>query len=124
VIPFIFTLVRFVNSIWRSLRDPEFQALSSLVAMTLLSGTLFYRSVEGWSLLDSLYFCVATLTTVGYGDFYPTTPYGKIFTIFYLFVGVGLIAAFVGKVATETIKPKHRPTPEDENRPTEENPRE
>ncbi len=112
MIPFLTTLLRFVNTLRRSLRDSEFQALTSLVALTLVSGTLFYRGVEGWSLLDSLYFSVVTLTTVGYGDLHPTTAYGKIFTIFYLLFGVGLIAAFIGKVATESIKPTHRRRPE------------
>lgn len=88
--------------------------------VTLVSGTLFYRGVEGWSLLDSLYFSVVALTTVGYGDLYPTTSYGKVSTIFHLFIGVGLIAAFIGKVATESIKPTGRPKPEESNRPDEE----
>ncbi len=118
MIPFLATLIRFLNTLRRSLRDPDFQALTTLVALTLLSGTLFYRSVEGWSLLDSLYFSVVTLTTVGYGDLYPTTAYGKVFTIFYLFIGIGLIAAFIGKVATESIRPNKRPPRNPEPEPS------
>ena len=62
-------------------------------------GTWFYSLVEGWSLLDSLYFSVITLTTVGYGDFSPSTVAGKIFTIFYIFVGIGLILSFLNAIA-------------------------
>jgi len=70
-------------------------ALSSLVIFVLFSGTIFYHHFEGWGWLDSLYFCVMTLTTVGYGDFYPTTPISKIFTMVYVLVGIGIIFAFI-----------------------------
>ncbi|MBA2376840.1 MAG: potassium channel family protein [Actinomycetota bacterium] len=114
MISFLVTLARFFNTIRASLKEPEFQALSFLVAVTLLSGTLFYRSVEGWGILDSLYFSVITLTTIGYGDLAPATNVGKIFTIVYVFVGVGLIAAFIGKIASRSIEARasrtnHRP---------------
>ena len=55
----------------------------------------FYARVEGWNALDALYFSVITLTTVGYGDFSPHTPAGKIFTMIYVLVGLGLISGFV-----------------------------
>ena len=61
----------------------------------LALGTWFYTRVEGWRVLDALYFTITTLTTVGYGDFSPKTDAGKIFTIFYIFVGLGLISGFV-----------------------------
>lgn len=53
-------------------------------------GTLFYHYVEGWTLIDGVYFSATTLTTVGFGDLHPTTSVGKIFTIFYLLSGVSL----------------------------------
>lgn len=72
--------------------------------VTLLSGTVFYWHVEGWSLLDAFYFSAVTLTTVGYGDLAPATALGKIFTVFYLFVGIGLIVAFVDALAKRTLE--------------------
>lgn len=56
-------------------------------------GAVFYHYVEGLSWLDSFYFCVITLTTVGYGDITPQTNIGKIFTMFYILIGVGIIAS-------------------------------
>jgi len=38
---------------------------------------------------------VVTLTTVGYGDFSPQTTFGKIFTTFYIFAGVGILTAYI-----------------------------
>lgn len=63
----------------------------SLMALTVLVGTLFYHHVEGWRYLDALYFSVMTLTTVGFGDFVPQTDAGKLFTAVYVFLGVGII---------------------------------
>ena len=103
MIAFLTVLVRFVRTTWQSLKDPKFQVLFFLVFVMLATGTLFYRQAEGWSLLDSLYFGVVTLTTVGYGDFSLSAAAGKIFTIFYVFVGVGLILSFVNVVAERSL---------------------
>lgn len=59
----------------------------------ILLGLIFYHLVEHLSWLDSTYFTVITLATVGYGDIVPHTDAGKIFTIFYVFVGIVLFVA-------------------------------
>jgi voltage-gated potassium channel Kch len=82
--------------------------LTFLVVFTLLSGTLFYRAVEGWSTVDAFYFSVTTLTTVGLGDVAPTTTFGKLFTAVYIFAGLGLIAGFVNTVTRETLNNRGR----------------
>ncbi len=61
----------------------------------LAFGTVFYHFVEGWSWIDSYYFCVVTLATIGYGDFIPQTNFAKIFTTIYIFVGIGILSAFI-----------------------------
>ncbi len=53
------------------------------IAIFLLAGTLLFSALEGWSILDALYFVTMTATTVGYGDYVPLTSTGKIFTIIY-----------------------------------------
>lgn len=51
------------------------------------------------SIFHSLWWAVATLTTVGYGDLYPVTVGGKVFTFFVLMVGLSLIATPAGIIA-------------------------
>ena len=48
------------------------------------------------TVFHSLWWAFVTLTTVGYGDVYPITLGGRIFTVFVLFVGLGLVAAPTG----------------------------
>lgn len=56
-------------------------------------GTVFYHYVEHLKWLDSLYFTVVTLATVGYGDIVPKTDAGKLFTIFYILIGITIFIA-------------------------------
>jgi voltage-gated potassium channel len=92
--------VRALRDAWRS--DVAFRMLLALVVSLLVSGTTFFTLVEGWSVLDSFYFSVTTLTTVGFGDPAPTTALGKIFTILYIFVGLGVIGGFINVLAKHT----------------------
>ncbi len=69
--------------------------LSSL----LLSGTFGYRLIEGWSLLDSLYMTVITLTTVGFGETHPLSEGGRLFTILLLIGGVIFYATALNSLA-------------------------
>lgn len=73
-------------------QKPSRQYMSALIIVTLLTivGTLFYTWSEGWSVIDSFYFTVITITTVGYGDLSPTNDASKLFTVFLVLTGVGL----------------------------------
>ncbi len=66
-----------------------------LFLIFLLGGTFIYSFIEGWRYIDSAYFTVATVTTVGYGDFVPQTDIGKIFTMIFSFVGIGMTFYFI-----------------------------
>ena len=82
----------------------EVRGLLLTTAVTLLGGMFIFRALEGWSYLDALYFSLITLTTVGYGDLSPLTPLGKIMTMLYILLGLGIISSFIVAVA-QVIKP-------------------
>ena len=63
-------------------------------AVVIGIGTALYHWLEGWSWLDSFYFVIITLTTIGYGDFHPTQPATKLLTIFYGINGIILLLMF------------------------------
>lgn len=71
-------------------RRSIFKILLGVLALYVSFGAAFYHFVERWSWLDSFYFTVVTLATVGYGDFVPKTDAGKLFTMPYIFIGIGL----------------------------------
>lgn len=84
---------------WQALRDPRTRGLVYATLLVIVGGAVFYRAVEGWRWLDAFYFTVTTLTTVGYGDLVPQTDAAKVFTIFYILVGLGILGSFVALVA-------------------------
>ncbi|WP_425100707.1 potassium channel family protein [Tropicibacter sp. S64] len=61
----------------------------------ILGGTVFFRVVEGWSWLDSYFFTVVTISTVGYGNLVPATALGKIGTTVFILLGLGIFAAAI-----------------------------
>jgi hypothetical protein len=73
----------------------EFRLAAGVAVTTLLVGAVFYHIVEKFNWLDAFYFCTITLATVGYGDITPHTHLGKLFTIFYVLWGVGILATFI-----------------------------
>jgi voltage-gated potassium channel Kch len=121
-------LGRALAAVWR---DPETKALPVVAGALILTGTIFYWRFEDWTIIEALYFCVVTLTTVGYGDLHPTTAGTQIFTIVYILTGFGVLVALLTSVAQQYVKQKaedsgRRPRLRDRrrrDRPTEDGPR-
>jgi voltage-gated potassium channel len=67
--------------------------------LVILVGTIVMYNIEKKvpntqikTYLDSLWWCVATVTTVGYGDIVPVSNLGRIVAIFYMFFGISMIS--------------------------------
>jgi len=101
-------MTSFFISLWKLLvairqglkQDHEFRALLFLLTMLLVGATYFYWHVEGWSVVDSLYFSVMTMSTIGYGDLVPTTTFSKLFTIMFAILSIGVFVAVASKLVT------------------------
>jgi voltage-gated potassium channel len=88
-----------------------------IILFFIVTGILIFLSASGIyffeheaqpkvfaSVFHSLWWAIVTLTTVGYGDVYPITAGGKIFTFFVLLIGVGVVTVPAGLVATSLSK--------------------
>lgn len=108
----IFKLVRYSKAIRRFERAVVI-AREELVLFTVVATIFLYIAAVGIyqfenkaqpekfsSVFESLWWAVSTLTTVGYGDVYPITVGGKIFTFFVLLIGLSVIAVPAGVMAT------------------------
>ncbi|MGH9872563.1 MAG: potassium channel family protein [Pyrinomonadaceae bacterium] len=85
--------MRFTPTGTRSLSGNNRRILFALAAVlvAIVFGALGFYVIEGWSILDSLYASVQTVTTVGYGDLTPATRNGRIFSTVFMLAGVGVV---------------------------------
>jgi voltage-gated potassium channel len=99
----------FFRTILSFLLDKGYRDLLITTAIVLTVGTIGYHFIEGWRWLDCFYFCITTLSTVAYGDFAPKTDLGKIFTIFYIIIGIGIILTFINTIYQHYSKHMRKP---------------
>ena len=104
MVMFVLLYYRLEQGFVRSWSDPGFRGLLTLMLMIMGIGTVFYHNVEGWSWIDSVYFCVVTSATVGYGDLSPQTTLGKVFTMGYIICSVGLFLSIVGTLGLNLVR--------------------
>lgn len=76
--------------------SPLFRILS--VTAYYIIGVYFYKSTENWTVIDSMYFVTVSVATIGYGDLHPTSDSGRLFTAFYLIVGLIFVLSAVDEM--------------------------
>lgn len=72
----------------------------SLLGSIILVGVIGYRLIERWSIFDALYMTVITLATVGYGETHPLSMPGRVFTMFLILGGMGVILYGVSRITS------------------------
>jgi voltage-gated potassium channel len=104
----------FTKRLWKLIQQPVFIVLTVIGnGLIVISSLLLYYFEKGinpriHSLLDAIWWAVATVTTVGYGDVSPITNIGKIIGIFMMIIGTALFwsytALFAGAILAEEVK--------------------
>lgn len=72
----------------------NFRILAAVIVGMIAFSAWFYHTVEKWDWLDSFYYVVVTLGTVGYGDFTPKTDSGKLYAMFLIVIGIASFGFF------------------------------
>jgi voltage-gated potassium channel Kch len=85
-----------------------------MVVVELAGATIFYveQGAEGSNIAsagDAIWWGLVTITSVGYGDRYPVTGWGRIIGVLLLFAGIGLFSVLTGFIANAFIAPRGRP---------------
>ena len=98
--------------------NPIFSVLIASAIIVIIGSFTIYSVESGHpdsqinSMLDAVWWTVATVTTVGYGDVVPVTEIGKIVAIFFMFFGISILALFLSILGTQFYN--NRFTKEDE----------
>lgn len=79
--------------------DARLKLLLLFFPSLLVFGTAGYMVIERWSVFDSLYMTIITISTVGYGELRPLSQVGKGFTSILILLGVGSLAFVASKMA-------------------------
>ncbi|MEO1063860.1 MAG: potassium channel family protein [Actinomycetota bacterium] len=99
---------RFGTIVRHGWSDRDFRGLSLVLAFWITLGTIVYSINESWSVVQSLYFSVMTLTTIGYGDFAPTSDLMRLYTVLYSIMGVGFFVAFNTRLVQVAVEVQRR----------------
>ena len=105
MISLVLTLRRLLSAIARIGKEPLFRTLLLTLAFIVLSGTLFYYQIEGWSLFDAFYFAFVSLIPAGVDT--GLVPRGNIIrslTMIYLAVGVGVMVMVLIRLGYAVLK--------------------
>lgn len=114
----ILKLIRFVgesNNLVRALKNSRskiFIFIFFVLIISIILGTIMYL-IEGpdngfKSIPQSIYWCIVTLTTVGFGDITPQTPIGQMLATVIMIIGYGIIAVPTGIISAEYTATKNK----------------
>lgn len=75
------------------------------ILVTLISsGTLIFHHLEDWTWIESFYFTIVTITTVGYGDIAPSNDITRLVVSFYILIGVAIGAGIISFYGSSIVK--------------------
>jgi hypothetical protein len=103
---------RLAHALRYAVREEDFVTVFGASVTLVLIGTVSYALGEGWNVLDAFYFAVATLTTTSVSDpdLVLDERWMKVFTVFYLLIGIGILVEILRRlgIAFVTVRAQER----------------
>lgn len=99
-------LNRLSRSVWAFVKRENVDRIVLVLGILIAISCVVISKVESISLIDSLWWSIVTLTTVGYGDIAPATAVGRVVAVINMFVGIGLLAALSATLASVLVERK------------------
>jgi|GWRWMinimDraft_6_1066014.scaffolds.fasta_scaffold172201_1 voltage-gated potassium channel len=96
--------IEILYAIRSGFRSSRFLALLSVSSVIAVSFAVLFMLIEHWRFVDALYFAVVSMATVGYGDLSPQTDLGKLISIPFLMIGIGMFVLTVSELALSIFK--------------------
>ena len=92
------------------IRNSFFQVGAGILLTMVLGGLILQWLEPGDISKDDnpYWWAIVTMTTVGYGDFYPTTPAGRIFAVLIMFMGISLVSLLTASISSIFVAQKIR----------------
>jgi hypothetical protein len=105
VVSAVLMLQRVARALRYAVREEEFLAVFSAGVGLVFTGTVAYSVGEGWNVIDALYFAVSTLTTTSVADpdLVLTDRWMRVFTIFYLLIGIGILVEILRRLGLASV---------------------
>jgi hypothetical protein len=100
VVSALLMLRRVIAAFRYAVREEDFLNVFGAGIGLVISGTLAYALGESWNVVDALYFSVSTLTTTSVADpdLVLDHAWMKIFTVFYLLIGIGILVEILRRL--------------------------
>lgn len=76
----------------------------AIVFTWITLGMIMFHTLEDWTWIQCFYYAVITLTTVGYGDFTPTTDLSRFFAAWYILIGVTIVLGALGYIGSSYLE--------------------
>ena len=92
------------TTLFRNYRRSRLFIAAAIVFGATAFGAVGFWLIEGWSIIDSLYMTVMTLTTVGFGEVHPLSTGGRLFAILLMLMGVGAVTFAFATVLQVVVK--------------------
>ena len=89
--------------LWWRVKKHSLAWIAALSVLLILAGAGLFMVLEGKAWDDSIWWAVVTVTTVGYGDFFPETAGGRAVATVLMVLGIGLLGGFTAGLATSII---------------------